>query len=260
MTKNVVSAVSKQNTMIKSVSIVMLLVFFLVSGCKGKEEKQIVSGIPSPEQQEKVVPSPSQQVLATEPSSSSPDVMSDTPPKVTSLKVSPEAPLAGDKIKAEAATFDKEGDNVFLTYYWTKNGVPISETSDTLTLSGDFKRGDKIGLTVVPDDGKRKGNPASLTIFVANALPVIKPSTEPFRFNGKEYTLQIKASDPEGDTLAYSLKSAPPGMTIDPKTGLIKWNVPPEFKGNASFTVAINDGHGGEVLQSFTLEITPEMR
>jgi len=47
-------------------------------------------------------------------------------------------------------------------------------------------------------------------------------------------------------------------MTISPTKGLIQWNVPPDFKGKATFTVSITDGHGGEALQSFTLEITPE--
>ncbi|MBM4141828.1 MAG: hypothetical protein FJ242_10195 [Nitrospira sp.] len=44
-------------------------------------------------------------------------------------------------------------------------------------------------------------------------------------------------------------------MTIDPSTGLITWNVPPEFTGKALITVSVKDGHGGEAVQSFTLEI-----
>jgi hypothetical protein len=44
-------------------------------------------------------------------------------------------------------------------------------------------------------------------------------------------------------------------MTIDPSSGLIKWDVPPEFKGKAQFAVAVIDGQGGEAMQSFTLEI-----
>ena len=39
-----------------------------------------------------------------------------------------------------------------------------------------------------------------------------------FNFDGKIYTYQVKATDPDEDKLTYSLKSAPAGMTIDPKT------------------------------------------
>jgi hypothetical protein len=70
----------------------------------------------------------------------------------------------------------------------------------------------------------------------------------------------LKATDPDGDTLTYALKSAPAGMTINPSTGLIKWNVLPEFIGKAPITVSVKDGHGGEVMQSFTIDITPEKR
>ena len=46
-----------------------------------------------------------------------------------------------------------------------------------------------------------------------------------FNFDGSVYTYQVKATDPDEDKLTYSLKSAPAGMTIDPKTGAIQWNV-----------------------------------
>ena len=49
-------------------------------------------------------------------------------------------------------------------------------------------------------------------------------------------------------------------MTIDPSSGLIKWNVPPEFLGKVSFAVSVKDGRNGEALQSFNLEIKPEKK
>jgi len=49
-------------------------------------------------------------------------------------------------------------------------------------------------------------------------------------------------------------------MNIDSSTGLIKWNVPPEFIGKAPITVSVKDGHGGEAMQSLTFAITPEKR
>ena len=40
--------------------------------------------------------------------------------------------------------------------------------------------------------------------------------------NNQKFTYQVKATDPENDTLFYSLKTAPSGMTIEKTTGLIK--------------------------------------
>ena len=239
--------------MVKWILITILFLGFILSGCKGKEEKQTVSGISPSEQQEQVAPSTSPASPATGTGSISPEVIADTPPGITSLKISPEVPLTGDKIKALVETYDKESDNVILTFYWSINGVQSSETYDT--LSDRFKRGDRISLTVIPDDGKRKGNPKSLTIIIGNSLPSIQPTPESHAFNGSEYSYQVKAVDPDGDTLTYSLKSAPDGMTIDPSKGLIRWNVPAEFKGKAPFMVSVSDGHGGESGKSFTFEI-----
>jgi hypothetical protein len=49
-------------------------------------------------------------------------------------------------------------------------------------------------------------------------------------------------------------------MRIDSSSGLITWDVPSDFIGKASFTVAVADGHGGEATQDITLEIKPEQK
>jgi hypothetical protein len=81
-----------------------------------------------------------------------------------------------------------------------------------------------------------------------------------YLFDGKRYSHQINATDPDGDSLTYSLKKAPSGMRIDSSSGLITWDVPSDFTGKALFTVAAADGHGGEVTQDLTLEIKPEQK
>jgi hypothetical protein len=243
---------------VKWILITILFGGFILSGCKGKEEKQTVSGISPSEQQEQVAPSASPASKATGSESISPEIIADTLPKITSLKISPEIPVTGDKIKALAETYDKEGDYVRLDYNWSINGVQSSESSDT--LSDRFKRGDRISLTVIPDDGKRKGNPKSLTIIIGDALPSIQPIPGSHAFNGSEYSYQVKAADPDGDTLTYSLKAAPDGMTIDPSKGLIQWNVPPDFKGKFPYTVSVTDGFGGVATQEYFFEIRREKK
>lgn len=244
----------------KSVFIIILLSAFIFSGCKGKEVSQPVSGPPATEisdQQGKGI-TPQQVAPSQVPVQSMPVTPANTPPRITSLNVTPQIPGVGDKVKAEVVASDREGDRVDISYEWSKNDVALFETSDTLLLSVDFKRGDKISLRVIPDDGKSKGMPLSVVMFVANSSPVIKPSPETFRFDGNVYSYQVKAADPDGDPLSYSLNSAPAGMTIDPLTGLIKWEVPPDFRGKTPITFSVTDGHGGEASQSYNLEIKSE--
>ena len=98
-----------------------------------------------------------------------------------------------------------------------------------------------------------------MSLEISNTAPRITGYKE-IKFNGHNYEGQIIASDPDGDTLVYSLKSAPSGMTIDGSTGLIKWNVPTDFKGKAPFKVVVSDGHGGEISQDSFIQVHPQQK
>jgi hypothetical protein len=157
-----------------------------------------------------------------------------------------------DIIKVIATGMDKDNDEVTLVYDWFKNGEPAGSGD---TISG-FKRGDKLSAKITPFDGKDYGPPKILSIEINNSPPKITEYKE-IKFDGNSYIGQIRASDPDGDSLTYSLKSAPSGMTIDSSTGLIKWNVPADFKEKVSFTISVTDGRGGEASQDLTIDIKP---
>ena len=113
-------------------------------------------------------------------------------------------------------------------------------------------------LKVTPDDGTLKGTPVNSVIIIANSSPVITPSPDTFKFDGDVYEYQVRATDPDGDSLTYALHESPKGMTIDPSTGIITWNIPPGYTGKSPVTVSATDGQGGKVMQNFVLEIRPE--
>lgn len=46
---------------------------------------------------------------------------------------------------------------------------------------------------------------------------------------GESYAYDAEAIDADGDILVYSLVEYPEGMTIDPSTGLIEWQVPEDY-------------------------------
>jgi hypothetical protein len=237
--------------------VVIVLAAFTFSGCKGKDNVQTVTESPATEQQVKE-PIPSTKETAATEETDSQRYTSDNPPKITTFNITPQIPVVGGTIKAEVIAQDKEGNEITILYKWSKNDVVLPNDSDTLTLPpGDFKRGDKISIRVIPEANKRKGSQATINLTIANAPPLIKSSPESFRFDGRVYTDQVKASDPDGDTLVYSIKSGPEGVTIDPATGRISWNVPTDFKGKTTITAAVNDGNGGEATQIFNVEIMP---
>jgi Putative Ig domain len=178
-------------------------------------------------------------------------------PVVSKVRILPEVFKPGDTLSVEASGSDlDEYDNVTISYEWTKNGEPAGNTNK---IKGHPKRGDKIDVKITPFDGEAYGRPIILHRDIKNMPPAVAEYKE-VGFDGKIYSCQVTATDPDNDALTYSLKTAPPDMTIDPSTGLIKWNVPPDFKGRMPITVSVNDGHGGEALQGLTVDIEPEKK
>jgi hypothetical protein len=177
-------------------------------------------------------------------------------PELSRIKIMPEVFRQGDKLYVDVTGTDIDGDDVTILYEWTKNGEPAGNNKE---IDAPLKRGDKVTVKINPFDGESYGSAAILNRDIKNMPPEIIDDKK-YDLSGKVFTCRITATDPDGDALVYSLKTAPSGMTIDPSTGLIKWNVPPEFKGKAIITAAVNDGHGGEASQSFNLEIRPERK
>jgi len=117
-----------------------------------------------------------------------------------------------------------------------------------------LKRADKINIKVTPFDGVDHGEPVVLEEEIFNMAPIIDEHKE-FMFDGKVYSYQVKASDPDGDALTYSMASPLNEMTIDSATGLFRWNVPSEFKGKQDVSIMVSDGHGGTAMYSITITI-----
>ena len=69
---------------------------------------------------------------------------------------------------------------------------------------------------------------------------------------GVPYTYNVLATDPLPDVLTYSLVSAPPGMTINNKTGLIEWM--PSAMGDYEVIVKVMDLKNTYKLQTFIVE------
>ena len=177
-----------------------------------------------------------------------------SPPEIAQVEFLPNSTKPKAKISIEASAKDIDGDEVTILYEWTKNKESAGSSRE---LGGEVKKGDKISVKITPFDGETYGQPVVLSRAVGNVPPRIIDDRN-FSFNGKNFTYQVKATDQDGDVLAYSLKSSPSGMTIDPKTGLVQWNVPAEFKGKAAFTIGAADGKGGESTYTLTIDIKTE--
>lgn len=177
-------------------------------------------------------------------------------PSITKAKFQVESADNKDSLKVMAEGNTIGNTPVSFRYAWTKNGQPVEGGGNS--ISG-FKKGDKIDVTITPYIGELLGQPRTLSTEIKNSTPKVTEDKQ-VTFEGDVMKYQVKATDPDGDTLTYALMDAPQGMTIDTK-GLISFPVKDDTPASISFKVKISDGNGGEIVYPLTASIekpTPE--
>jgi RHS repeat-associated protein len=73
------------------------------------------------------------------------------------------------------------------------------------------------------------------------------------------YRYDADAFDPDGDSLRFRLAAGPPGMQIDPITGLVSWNPGTTQVGTHDVTIVVDDGRGGTDEQHYQLSVTTDL-
>ena len=89
---------------------------------------------------------------------------------------------------------------------------------------------------------------------VPNVTPIIISVPIITATEDQLYSYQVKASDPNGDTLTYSFTAKPEGMGIDSESGLISWTPANDQVGIHRVVVEISDGREN-AIQSFEIEV-----
>ena len=90
--------------------------------------------------------------------------------------------------------------------------------------------------------------------FLFNSSPVIESTPITTAKEGVAYTYDVEATDPNGDTLTYSLTVGPTGMTINSTTGVISWTPTEAQIGANEVVVEVSDG-SRSATQSFTITV-----
>jgi len=177
-----------------------------------------------------------------------------TPPEIRSVRIVPDVIRPGDSIGVEVAGNDPDGDDLMFEYRWEKNGQPAGTAS---RMEGALHRNDVVSVRITPFDGEARGKFLVVRREVKNYPPSINGVFEARLADGV-YTCKVGATDGDNDPLTYALMEAPPGMTIDPGTGAIRWVIPPGAGGKIPVTVSVSDGNGGEASYALVVTIREE--
>jgi hypothetical protein len=179
----------------------------------------------------------------------------DSAPVIQEVWIDPKLAFANDNLKAQIKSFDLDGDFVYYTFQWEKEGRVIPDEKNQVLERGRFKKGDSIAVTVVPDDREIQGGPKkSDAVLILNSPPMIT-SSPPTSVEETTYRYLVKAHDPDQDPIVFTLKTGPKGMVVDKDKGLIRWEIRKEDKGTHSIEIEACDPEGAKSTQRFTLTV-----
>jgi hypothetical protein len=201
----------------------------------------------------KVVPSDGKE--EGKPFLSSPVKILNSPPVLQEVKIEPPTGSAREDLKVVLKGIDPDGDFIYYSYRWEKNGVALNEEGKETLEPNRFKKGDSITVTVTPDDREATGiSKKSDRVIISNSPPLIV-SSPPVSIEGPEYLYQIEANDPDHDPITFVIKSGPKGMKIDQHSGILRWGVRPEDKGNHAIEIEASDNEGAKSIQRYLLTV-----
>ena len=244
--------------MTSAVKYLLIITLVILSGCKGENGSGPVTDRPAPELTEGPV-------METEdvPEEESPDTgySGQSVPslaEIKSVKVRMMSDDPRDGFQAEIAYNGDPDAGTSFIYDWKQNGSDLTGAGEEkLEWREGFKKGDTITVAVTPYSDLGQGVMSAEGSFkIPNSPPVItsEPGTS---FEEGRFSYIIEAEDPDGDSIDFSLKNAPRGMTIEPAAGLIIWEYGEKDAGDYKVTVIVTDSEGAESRQELTLSIHP---
>ena len=154
-----------------------------------------------------------------------------------------------------AKIVDADQDPVTVRYTWMLNGEVVTSHEENRLPGKLLQRGDRVSFIAIPSDGETDGPPYVTNEFVIpNGAPRFVTSY-PLQFSNFTYSYSARAEDPDGDPLLYLLESGPAGMTIDPQSGELYWEIKTSQGGEHRVKINAQDTEGLQATQEFSLTV-----
>lgn len=125
-------------------------------------------------------------------------------PVIESVRLVPEEPRPGARLRAQVEASDPDGDTVRLFYEWRVDGERTTDRGDSFHVPA--AGASEIEVWVTARDGETASDPVSRLAYVANLPPqivgvVIEPSGE--LTVASDLLASPRANDPDGDSISY---------------------------------------------------------
>ena len=181
---------------------------------------------------------------------------------VTDTNRAPVLDPIGNRAVAEGATLafavtaaDADGDAVTVT----ATGLPPGASFDGESFAWTPAFGDAGNHAVrfaASDGSLADEETVLLTVGDVNHPPTVEPIPDQTVAEGATLTLQVLATDADGQTLSYASPNLPPGATLHAATGVLTWT--PGYAAAGAYPnvqVAVSDGEDATVA-TFAITVT----
>jgi len=183
------------------------------------------------------------------------------PPVANDLQTNTEANTAIDIL---LAANDVEGDDLSFTLVDApEHGqVTLTDNLARYTPDDDYTGADRFTFSVSDGEGLSDEGTVTLTVVPNdgggddNHPPVLAPLDALTVVAGEPLTLQLVASDADGDTLTFSVQGAGDDATLDAATGAFTWTPTDADVRTWQLTFTVTDGQDADST-TVSVEVTP---
>ncbi|HJR69542.1 MAG TPA: putative Ig domain-containing protein [Gammaproteobacteria bacterium] len=181
-----------------------------------------------------------------------PPVISGTPPTTGTVGTAYTfTPTASDANTGQTLTFSIANRPAWATFTASTGRLQGTPTSANV---GTFS-----GITISVSDGQASAQLAPFTITVSNPpnrVPTITGTPPSSVMQGTAYSFQPSASDPDGDTLTFTVANAPAWAAFDSATGRLSGTPLAQHVGTTSgIVITVSDGALTASLPAFAVTV-----
>jgi RHS repeat-associated protein len=144
----------------------------------------------------------------------------------------------------------------------TSNLPTINATTGVVSWTPTAGQLGSYTMAVTVSDGRNATYTQSYTLYVVNQEsdqpPTITSMPPLVATVGQVYAYNAQGSDPNNNPLAWTLTTAPAGMSVNAALGTVRWTPTPDQVGSQNVTLRVVDSLGLSATQSFTIVVHGE--
>jgi hypothetical protein len=171
----------------------------------------------------------------------------------------------GDNVSLQVAANDTDGDTLTYSASGLPIGLMIDPSSGLISGTVDYSAAEiswgQYNVTVTVNDGNGQTASQSFVWAIANTPrpPWLEYPTFQASPIGANVSLQLVGGSPDNETLTYSASGLPPGLSVDPNTGLISGTITGPAQ-SYTVTATVTDTSNLKASQTFTWQVgTPQI-